>query len=365
HTRYSTDEPRWRCDCGGMLDLDFEPVFDLPRIQSRPANLWRYLEALPLSNTAPISLGESMTALLPVEFDGKTALIKQDHLFPSGSFKDRGASVMMSKIHSLGIRSVVEDSSGNAGSAVAAYSAAAGIDCEIYVPASTSPGKLAQIRMYGARLNQVPGSRQDTSEAIWQAAQKTFYASHIWNPYFLHGTKTFAFEVCEQLGWQAPDTVVVPAAHGSLLLGTYIGFSDLLKAGVTRKMPKLIAVQAANCAPLAAAFHAGADEPAVVDARPTLAEGISISVPLRGKQMLEAVRSTGGTFMAVEEDEILQTLRRMAARGLYIEPTTAAIIAGVIRYLPSSQTGEVVVSAFTGHGLKATEKLLKLTEHAS
>ena len=219
------------------------------------------------------------------------------------------------------------------------------------------------IRMYGARLNLVPGTREDTSRAIWETAQHTFYASHIWNPYFLHGTKTFAFEVCEQLGWQAPDTVVLPAAHGSLLLGAYIGFSELLKAGITHKMPKLVAVQTANCAPLATAFHAGSDVPATVDPLPTLAEGISIAVPVRGKQMLEAVRSTGGTFYAVTEDEILQTLRRMAARGLYIEPTTAAITAGLIRYLPSSADGEVVVSVFTGHGLKATEKLLKLMEH--
>ena len=362
-TRYSTDEPRWRCDCGGFLDLVFEPVFDIPLIETRPANLWRYQEALPVSPASVITLGESMTALLPVEFDGKTALIKQDHLFPTGSFKDRGASVMMSKIRELGIQSVVEDSSGNAGSAVAGYSAAAGIDCEIFVPASTSAGKLAQIRMYGARLNLVPGTREDTSRAIWETAQHTFYASHIWNPYFLHGTKTFAFEVCEQLGWQAPDTVVLPAAHGSLLLGTYIGFSELLKAGITQKMPKLVAVQTANCAPLATAFHAGSDVPATVDPLPTLAEGISIAVPVRGKQMLGGVRSTGGTFYAVTEDEILQTLRRMAARGLYIEPTTAAITAGLIRYLPSSADGEVVVSVFTGHGLKATEKLLKLMEH--
>jgi threonine synthase len=360
-TKYPTGEPRWRCECGGLLDLVFQPAFDPQRIKNRPANMWRYREALPLAaDHSPVSLGESLTALLPVDFNGKTALIKQDQLFPSGSYKDRGAAIMISKARQLGINAVVEDSSGNAGCAVAAYSAAAGISCEIFVPASTSPGKLAQIQMYGAQLRLIPGSREDTSKAVWEAAQNTFYASHIWNPYFFHGTKTWAYEVCEQLGWRAPDTVVVPAGHGTLLLGAYIGFGELLKAGVTTQMPRFVAVQSANCAPLASAFRAGADAPLEVESRPTLAEGIAIAAPNRGRQILHAVRSTGGRFYSVSEDEILSALKDMSAKGFYIEPTSAAVIAGLKQYLRTSLPDELVVSLFTGHGLKSTEKMLKI-----
>jgi len=361
-TRYPADQPRWRCDCGGLLDLIFEPVFDLQRIKNRPPNMWRYAEALPLTTPHPVSLGESLTALLPVGLEGKTAWIKQDHLFPSGSYKDRGAAVMINKARELGIRSVVEDSSGNAGCAVAAYCAASGIDCEIFVPASTSPGKLAQIRMYGARLNLVPGSREDTSQAVWKAAQTNFYASHIWNPYFFHGTKTWAFEVCEQLGWRAPDSIVIPAGHGTLLLGAYIGFTELLQAGITQKIPRLIAVQTANCAPLYTAYKAGMEQPLPVQSKHTLAEGIAIAVPTRGKQILKAVRSSQGQFLAVSEEDILVALKEMSIKGFYIEPTSAAIIAGLKQYLQTSQSDELVVSVFTGHGLKSTEKILKIVE---
>jgi threonine synthase len=246
---------------------------------------------------------------------------------------------------------------------VAAYCAAAGISCEIFVPASTSPGKLAQIRMYGAHLNLVPGTREDTSHAVWNAAQSIFYASHIWNPFFFHGTKTWAYEVCEQLGWRAPDSIVIPAGHGTLLLGAYIGFSELLQAGIINKIPRIIAVQSANCAPLYAAYKADADQPLVVQGEHTLAEGIAIAAPNRGRQILKAVRSSQGNFLAVSEDEILDTLKEIAGKGFYIEPTSAAVIAGLKRYLLTCPSNELVVSTFTGHGLKSTEKLLKIAEN--
>ena len=188
---YTTAEAVWRCECGGLLDLDFQPVFDLEKIASRKPNMWRYREAIPIEDDANIiSFDEGFTPLLPMEFDGRTTWIKQDHLFPTGSYKDRGAAVLISKTKELGVTSVVEDSSGNAGCAIASYCARAGIGCDIYVPSSNSPGKLVQIRQYGAKLNLIPGTREDTSGAVWDAAQSRYYASHVWNPYFFHGTKT-------------------------------------------------------------------------------------------------------------------------------------------------------------------------------
>src|SRR5512138_2172501 len=251
-TQYSTGSPRWKCDCGGLLELHFEPVFDLEKIRSRQPGLWRYREALPVDRDEHIvSFDEGFTPLVPVRFGERQVLVKQDQLFPTGSYKDRGATVLISKIRELGIREVVEDSSGNAGCAVAAYCAAAAIDCHIYVPANTALGKLAQIQLYGARLNLIPGSREDTARAVLAAAETIYYASHSWNPYFFHGTKTWAFEVVEQLGWQAPDTVILPAGNGTLVIGAQLGFQELHQAGIITSLPRIVAVQSAACAPLA------------------------------------------------------------------------------------------------------------------
>ncbi|MEM9982561.1 MAG: pyridoxal-phosphate dependent enzyme, partial [Bacteroidota bacterium] len=161
-----------------------------------------------------------------IEFDNFKIHLKLDFLFPTGSYKDRGASVMISKVKELGIDKVVQDSSGNAGASVAAYCAKAGIACDIYAPKCTSQAKLTQIKMYGATLHLIDGTREDTAQAALEAAQKSYYASHCWNPYFFQGTKTFAFEIAEQMGWKAPDTVILPAGNGTLLIGAYIGFRE-------------------------------------------------------------------------------------------------------------------------------------------
>jgi threonine synthase len=359
---YPLNEPRWRCDCGGTLDIDFQPVFDLDKIKGRNPTLWRYREAIPLEDDENIvSLDEGFTPLTEVIIDGKSVLFKQDHLFPTGSYKDRGAAVLISKMKGLGIREVVEDSSGNAGAAIAAYCAHAGIDCHIYVPENTSAGKLAQIRLYGAALHLITGSREDTAQAALTAAEKMYYASHSWNPFFFHGTKTFAFEVCEQLVWKSPDTIILPVGNGTLLLGAYIGFKEMLKAGIIDRLPRIIGIQAENCAPLYNAYKNNAVEIPQVDTKKTLAEGIAIARPARGSQILDAVGQTGGEFITVSEEEIKSSLLEICRQGHYIEPTAAATIAGVRKYLPSAGEDEVIVSVFTGHGLKATEKMLKFS----
>lgn len=358
--RYAGDDPVWRCACGGMLDMDFLPVFDRQKIESRPPTFWRYRELLPLGEADVVArLGEGITPLVAVPLGGRQVLVKQDQLSSSGSYKDRGAALMINKVVALGVRSVVEDSSGNAGCAVAAYCARAGVACDIYVPADNSPGKLAQIAMYGARLVKVPGTREDTAAAVWEAAQHTYYASHSWNPYFFQGTKTWAFEVCEQLGWRAPDSVVLPAGNGTMLLGAALGFQDLLRCGVIDRMPKIVAVQSEACSPLALAFAQGRESAVAIQKRETLAEGIAISEPVRGAQILRAVRDSGGMFVTVSEAAIKAALLEVIRMGFYIEPTSAAVIAGVIQYAQAAPPEEEIVTVFTGHGLKATEKMLK------
>jgi threonine synthase len=360
-TTYSLDDPRWRCDCGGVLDIRFQPSLDRSALTSRPPSLWRYREALPLGNDRSIvSFQEGFTPLLPIQIDAHEVWVKQDHLFPTGSYKDRGATMLISKARELGIRQVVEDSSGNAGCAVAAYCARAGIACTIYVPEDTAAGKLAQIQWYGAQLVRVPGSREDTARAVMAAAEHTFYASHSWNPFFFQGTKTFAYEVCEQLGWQAPDSVVLPAGNGTLLLGASIGFAELHEMGVIARAPRIIAVQSAACAPLALAFEQRLTANPPIQKGATLAEGIAIADPIRGPQIVEAVRQSGGAFLTVSEEEIIAALGVAARQGAFIEPTSAAVIAGVRQYLSQAARGERIVSVLTGHGLKAAEKMLKL-----
>jgi len=354
-------EKIWKCPCGGLLDLEFQSAFPIEKIKARKPTLWRYREALPVAEEENIlSFEEGFTPLVPVDFDGRSVWIKQDHLFPTGSYKDRGASVLMSKVKELGISRVVEDSSGNAGCAIAAYGAKGEIRSEIYVPASTSPAKLAQIEAYGAVLKRIPGSREDTARAVWEAAQKDYYASHSWNPFFFHGTKTWAFEVWEQLGWKAPDTILLPVGNGTLLLGAFIGFGELLEAGMIREIPRMIGVQSVRCAPLARAFREGLKEIPKVEPRDTLAEGIAIAEPVRGKQIVDAVKRTGGSFLSVQEEEVKRALRLAGRMGFYIEPTAAAAVAGVLQYLKSSDPEETIVSVFTGHGLKATEKISKI-----
>ena len=358
---YSGGEKVWKCSCGGLLDIEFQPSFPIDKIRSRKPTLWRYREAIPLAEDRNIvSFDEGFTPLLRVEIAGRPVWLKQDHLFPTGSYKDRGASVLISKAKELGVKTVVEDSSGNAGCAIAAYCTKAKISCEIFVPADTSPGKLAQIQMYGASLNKVPGSREDTARDVLRAAETKYYASHSWNPFFFHGTKTFAFEICEQLGWKAPDTVIVPVGNGTLLLGAFIGFRELLQASMIGRIPKIIGVQSAHCAPLSQAFRQGMKTVPPIRKQETLAEGIAIAEPIRAPQILRAVENSGGAFLEVEEAEIKEALIELARKGFYVEPTAAATIATIPKYLSQLKREETIVSVLTGHGLKSTEKMLKI-----
>jgi len=358
--KFDTNYTGFLSEAGNLLDLHHHHIFDIQALAKRPANMWRYREALPVANDeAIITFQEGFTPLLTVNLHGKKVFIKQEQLFTSGSYKDRGAAVLMSHVNELGIKKVIQDSSGNAGCAIAAYAAKANIDCDIFLQADTSPGKIAQMKMYGANIIKVNGSLEDAAAAAKAAAAANYYASHCYNPYFFHGTKTFAYEVCEQLNWQAPDAVVLPAGNGTLIIGCYIGFQDLLRAGYISNMPKLIAVQAANCAPLATAFTIGAISPAATTNTPTIAEGIAIAAPVRGAQMLHMVRETNGTFISVTEEEIKAAWIQCGKMGFYIEPTSAATIAGLIKY-NEAYSDNTVVSLFSGHGLKSTEKVMKI-----
>jgi threonine synthase len=349
-TRVPTDSLAWCCPvCRGPLDLDFAPTpASLKSLAGRVNSLWRYAECLPLP-TPSVSLGEGRTPLVPLK-EGVSA--KLDFLMPTLSFKDRGAALLAELAMRLRPRRVVADSSGNAGTSIAAYCARAQLPCTVYVPDGTSAKKLEQIGAHGARLEVVPGDREAAARAAREAADEegTFYASHVFNPYFLHGTKTYVHELWEDLGGRLPEVLVVPVGNGTLLLGAALAVAELHAAGMIDRRPALYAVQSAAVAPLAHAWHEGADDlVGVTPAAPTFAEGIAIPRPPRARQILRAVRDSGGTFFTVTEDQIRHAQRDLASRGLYVESTGVACWAAVREGALGSRTAVVPLC---GAGLK-------------
>jgi threonine synthase len=305
-------------------------------------------------------LGEGFTPLVSVTLNGQSFLAKLEFLAPTGSFKDRGTTVLVSWLKALTTPQAHDDSSGNAAASLAAYCARAGISCTLYVPAYASPAKLRQIEAYGAKLVPVEGPRENAAKAAQEAEvlKQSYYASHAYHPLILEGTKTLAYELWEQLP-RMPEAIVFPTGHGTFLLGTYRGLQDLQQAELIEELPKLIAVQSEACTPLDEAFHQGlSDVPSEWAERPsgeTIAEGIRIPHSPRAPEVLQALRETGGTVVTVSDEEIQDAQRALARRGLLIEPTSAAAVAGWQKLLREGllEPAVAVVIPLTGSGLKA------------
>lgn len=364
--RLGLGELAWRCECGGVLDLAFTGRLDAASLAGRAGSLWRYREALPVRRGDYIvTLGEGMTPLIQIAWDGARPLLKLEHQNPTGSFKDRGAAVLITVAKGLGVRAVVEDSSGNAGSAIAAYAAAAGMTCRILVPAYASEVKLIQVRAYGAAVQRIEGSREEVAaaaQAACAAAGAAYYASHYWNPLFFEGTKTFAFEVWEQLGRRVPEAVVVPTGHGTLLLGAHKGFGELRAQGLVNRLPRLIAVQSAACAPLYEVVQRGLPELPPLPPPDTFAEGIAIRTPIRWRQMVRAIAESGGEVARVPDAAVQAALLKAARLGILMEPTAATALAGYSQLLETGRLARdtEVVIPITGSGLKAPDKIASL-----
>lgn len=352
----------FKCDCGGMLDLEkFDFKFTKEDILSNEWSLFRYLKALPFNDNftlwKDITMGEGLTSIVPIDNDNPNILVKMDYMMPTLSFKDRGAAVLIAKAKELGVKKVIQDSSGNAGNSIAAYANRAGIECDIYVPEGTSPKKVKMISSHGAKVHVIQGTREDTAKAALEAAQRGegFYASHVYNPFFYQGTKTYAYEIYEQLNGEVPDALVIPVGNGTLVLGCYYGFKELLEHKLIGKMPRIIAVQAQGCTPIYNAFSEGKYSVEETTNLGTLAEGIAIAAPMRGKQILEAIRDTNGEIIIAPENKIVETRKYLAEKGFYVEPTTAATFAGFFDYYKENNhsfQGKVILP-LCGAGLKA------------
>ncbi|MEM7358582.1 MAG: threonine synthase [Pseudomonadota bacterium] len=353
---YPIDSPRWCAHNSQPLMLSELPGIKRSEIDSSERSIWRYAKSFPLRVDSPISMGEGCTPLVNSSFEGIDCSFKLEWFAPTGSFKDRGTSVMLSLLQQQGIQSVVEDSSGNGGASVAGYGARAGMKVKICVPASTQPAKIAQVRAYGAEVYLVPGPREATEAAAIEMAREVFYASHNWHPFFLQGTKTIGYEIWEDLGFRAPDNIVIPAGAGSNVLGCYLAFRELQNAGEIERLPRLFVSQPINCAPIHTAFQQGIEQLQSLDYAPTAAEGTAIKQPLRLTQLIEALESTNGGTAALTEEEIVKACLTLSGSGIYVEPSCAHAAAGFKQLVDHGEIGaeEKTVVLLTGTGLKAT-----------
>lgn len=332
--------PDWLCACGRPLDLRWDSA------EARSAFL---------AGAADLSLGQGNTPVVDVprvaaRVGLRRVRAKLELANPTGSFKDRGAWLLVGAARFLGAAEVVEDSSGNAGAAVAAYGARAGLKAHIFVPADTPAAKLTQARAYGARVIAVPGPREAATRAAISFAreQGLFYASHNRSPFFTEGMVGFGEELLRLD--PAPTDVVVPVGNGSLVAGIWLAYR---RAG--RRPPRIHGVQAEGCAPLAEAWERGLPEPVFVSPGPTVAGGIRVERPPRGAQVLGMVRASGGSMVKVADADILEWAAFLAEKeGIFAEPTSAAAFAGLARLVNLGRlgVGAHVLVPVTGSGLK-------------
>lgn len=346
----------WRCmSCGSALELRDLPPFEADAIDSSVWSLWRYAHMLPVQHS--FSLGAGMTPLIPAAVDGVQILAKCDYLNPSASYKDRGTETLVNYLVSQHVSHLVEDSSGNAGASLALYAAAAGMNARIFVPASAPEGKRRAIAA-SAELAVIDGARQAVTDAcIAAAVNGTVYATHSWNPYFILGQQTLAWELWEQAGRTAPSAIVMPVGQGGLLLGIARGFRALYAAGLIDRLPRLYGVQPEACDPVVKGYDAAVMDPIPDTVAPSIADGTLVANPVRGQSVLAAIRESHGAAFRVKEALIAPARTALARGGFFVEPTSAlafAAIGDVTADLRENGIAGPPVLILTGHGLKSS-----------
>ena len=342
------------CSCGGLFELDFEPPkWDSGRIDEKCWSIFRYRDFMAVEGDVwkSVSLGEGMTPIVEVE---PGIFVKVDYAMPTLSFKDRGAATLVAHMKAIGVEKCVQDSSGNAGNSVAAYCARAGIACEIYVPEGTSPKKITMIEAHGAKVYVVPGARDHCADVCRARVKEegVYYANHVVNPFFYEGMKTYIYEAFEELG-RIPEHVVVPVGNGTLFIGAVKALEHLHRSGAIDHFPKIVALQSEYCDPLFKARQGGLDNPAEVEVKPTIAEGIAIGKPLRGREILVMMKKHDIAVVTAPEEKILAARAKMAKKGFYIEHTTAANFAAWDRYCELYGPASDVLITLCGAGIKS------------
>lgn len=356
---YNPRELRWSCECGSPLRI--EKTFTFEPLES-VRGIWRYKKSLPLLEGAePVTLGEGGTPYVKTRLFGIDVYFKLDFLNPTGSFKDRGSSLALTNLKAAGVREIVIDSSGNAGASLSAYASHAGIKCRVYVPSKASEGKKTQIRIYGADLVEVEGSRGEVTRRALGNLGSAYYASHLWSPFFPEANTTIAYEFFEEYG--TPDAVVAPVGSGGLLLGIGWGFERLYKHGFSDKLPRMYAVQSAANTPVYEALYGRRPD---FSEEEILAEGIAVPNPPRLSEVVELVKRSRGGVYVVRNSDIIQGLKLLASMGLFVEPTSASVVPALREMVETGEVspGESVLAPLTGSGLKALDKIAQVLRQA-
>lgn len=348
--------PHWRCpSCASPLEVSVE----YPKVKKfsslidrNELNLWRYGSLIPFSKSR-ITLGEGLTPLITHHEDGVELHFKLEYLAPTGSFKDRGAAVGISRAKSIGVERIVEDSSGNAGLAYSVYSAFAGIKARVYVPQDAPIAKRELMKRCGTEVVECETREEAAQRATLELGEKELYVGHVWDPFFLEGTKTVVYELYER-GNASFDSVIVPVSSGTLLLGFYKGFKELMEMGFIDRLPRLYAVQAGGVTPIYESFYGKRWE----GEEGSLADGLRVENPPRREMIVNAIRESNGGVVVVSNAEIARSMKRLYRIGLVVEPTSATAYAAYEKL--GRRAGVKVLIPLTGTGMKTLDKLVRL-----
>ncbi|MEM2897367.1 MAG: threonine synthase [Candidatus Bathyarchaeia archaeon] len=374
---YGSNEVVYRCrKCGDLLEIKYDyselrKLIDLRKWKEREFFVWRYKEVLPIKDESSIvSISEGGTNLYSCEkiqknLNSGPIFIKNEGENPTGSFKDRGMSVGVSKALELGMKAVVCASTGNTSASLAAYAARAGIKCFVLIPSGKiALGKLAQAIAYGAKVIQIKGNFDLALREVIKISElkPSVYLLNSINPYRIEGQKTLAYEIWEQLDYAPPDRVIVPVGNAGNISAIWKGFTELKDLNLIDNLPKMLGIQAEGASPIAEAFKQNKDEITPLSNPETVATAIRIGSPLSWKKALRAVRESNGLMETVTDQEILEAQKLIARlEGIFVEPASASSIAGFKKLLKLGKIkrNERVVCVTTGHGLKDPDVIIK------
>jgi threonine synthase len=379
-SEYGIDEIVYFCrKCGDLLEIKYEPE-ELSRAVSKsewrnaPLSVWRYRDFMPITDSSKIvSLNEGGTGLhlcqrLSKHLGIRQLYVKNEGENPTGSFKDRGMTVGVTKAVELGVKSVICASTGNTSASLAAYSAKAGLQCAVLIPSGKiAYGKLSQAMIYGAKVIQVRGNFDESLDIVLKLSEKhrSIYLLNSINPFRIEGQKSLGYEICDQLNQEAPDRIVVPVGNAGNISAIWKGFTEFHELGVVKSLPKMTGIQAAGSAPIARAIKNGSDTIVPVSAPETVATAIRIGAPVSWKKAMNAIRESDGTAEMVTDEEILSAQKMLArVEGLFVEPASASSIAGLKKLVDNGtiDRNERVVCVTTGHGLKDPDTAVKMSE---
>ena len=366
-------DPIYVCDfCFGPLEVvyDYDAMREAvsrEKIEAGPASVWRYADLLPCDPDAAVDLQAGFTPLLRAERLGKELglrhlYLKNDCANPTWSFKDRVVTVAVTKAREFGFKTVACASTGNLANSVAAHAARAGLDAFVFIPSDLEQGKIVGSAVYGLNLIAVDGSYDDVNRLCSELAGKYPWAFVNVNvrPYYAEGSKTLAYEVAEQLGWRAPDHCIVPMASGSLYVKIWKGLQELAKLWLIDSVQtKMSGVQAAGCSPIVSAWDAGTTNIRPVQPN-TIAKSLAIGNPADGYYALGVMAESGGSGVAVSDDEIVAGIKLLAqTEGIFAETAGGVVVSGLKRLAESGRVDrdEVVVAFITGAGLKTQEAI--------